>query len=55
MNIALKEANETHYWLRLLKDSDYLDEKSFTSISADSIELVKMLVSIVKTSKSNRS
>jgi four helix bundle protein len=29
MNIALKEANETEYWLMLLKDSEYIDEKSF--------------------------
>jgi|SRR5690606_1311840 len=53
MNIALKEANETEYWLMLLKDSDYLDEKSFLSIHADSSELIKLLASIVKTSKQN--
>lgn len=41
MNIALKEANETEYWLMLLKDSDYLDEKSFLSIHADSSELIR--------------
>ncbi|MGB4205434.1 MAG: four helix bundle protein [Bacteroidales bacterium] len=51
MNIALKEANETSYWLMLLKDSDYIDEISFNSIYADSLELVKLLASIVKTSK----
>jgi len=51
MNIALKEANETEYWLMLLKDSDYIDEKSFNSIHTDSIELIKLLVSIVKSSK----
>lgn len=32
MNIALKEANETEYWLMLLKDSDYIDNKNFQSI-----------------------
>ena len=53
MNIALKEANETEYWLMLLKDSDYLDETSFLSTHADSIELIKLLASIVKTSKQN--
>ncbi len=53
MNIALKEANETEYWLMLLKDSDYLDEKSFTSIHLDSSEMIKLLASIVKTSKQN--
>lgn len=51
LNIALKEANETEYWLMLLKDSNYLDVKSFKSIHADSVELIKLLTSIVKTSK----
>ena len=51
MNIALKEANETEYWLMLLKDSNYLDENSFNSIHSGSIELIKLLASIVKTSK----
>lgn len=51
MNIALKEANETEYWLMLLKDSDYPDEKSFNSIHLDSVELIKLLASIVKSSK----
>lgn len=54
MNIALKEANETEYWLMLLKDSDYLDEMMFTSIYNDSKELIKLLASIVKTSKENK-
>lgn len=53
MNIALKEANETSYWLMLLKDSDYIDEKSFDSIHTDSVELIKLLASIVKSSKNN--
>ena len=51
MNIALKEANETEYWLMLLKDSDYPDEKSFNSIHLDRVELIKLLASIVKSSK----
>ena len=54
MNVALKEANETEYWLMLMKDSDYLDEKSFSSIHADISELIKLLASIVKTSKQNK-
>ena len=53
MNIALKEANETEYWLMLLKDSEYIDEKNFNSIYPDSVELIKLLVSIVKTSRLN--
>ena len=51
MSIALKEANETDYWLNLLKDTGYLNEKLFQSISEDCIELIKMLISTVKTTK----
>jgi four helix bundle protein len=51
MSIALKEANETDYWLNLLKDTGYLNEKMFQSISADCLELIKMLVATVKTTK----
>ena len=51
MSIALKEANETNYWLNLLKDTKYLNEKMFDSISADCLELIKMLVATVKTAK----
>jgi len=54
MNVALKEANETEYWLMLLKDSDYMDEISFSSIHSDISELIKLLASIVKTSKQNK-
>ncbi|MDL2315292.1 four helix bundle protein [Bacteroidales bacterium OttesenSCG-928-C19] len=53
MNIALKEANETEYWLMLLKDSDFLSEKEFISIHIDCAELIKLLISIVKTTKQN--
>lgn len=51
MNVALKEANETEYWLMLLKDSDFLSEKEFVSIHNDCQELIKLLVSIVKSTK----
>jgi four helix bundle protein len=54
MNIALKEASETEYWLELLKATDYLDEIKFTSIIQDCKELNKLLNSIVKTIKSQR-
>ena len=53
MNIALKEANETLYWLELLHQSEYVAAQSFESIRMDSEELVKLLVSIVKTSKAS--
>lgn len=51
MNIALKEANETVYWLSLLKDSEYIDEQMFNSIFPEAEELLKILISIVKTTK----
>lgn len=51
MYVALKEANETDYWLNLLKDTNYISEKMFQSISADCSELIKMLVATVKTTK----
>ena len=51
LTVSLKEANETEYWLMLLKDSDYLDEKTFVSIHTDCDELIRLLVSILKTSK----
>lgn len=51
MNIALKEANETNYWLNLLKDSEYIDTSQFDALSKDAIEILKLLISIVKSSK----
>ena len=53
MNISLKKAQETEYWLRLLYETSYLTEREFKSIYDDSVEIVKMLTSIVKTSKEN--
>jgi four helix bundle protein len=53
LNISLKEANETEYWLMLLKDSDYIDENSFDSIHTECVEVIKLLISIVKKSKQN--
>jgi four helix bundle protein len=51
MSIALKEANETIYWLDLLHQADYIDKQSYGSISLDSEELIKLLIAIVKTAK----
>jgi four helix bundle protein len=51
MGIALKEANETEYWIELLFQSDYIDKKTFTDISADNLELLQLLVAIVKSMK----
>ncbi len=51
MNIALKEANETEYWLMLLKDTQYINEIQFDKIIDPSKELIRLLISIVKSSK----
>ena len=51
LNIAVKETNETMYWLDLLRQGDYLDKQNYQSIAADSEELIKLLIAIVKTSK----
>ncbi len=53
MSIALKEANETEYWLMLLHDTDFFNDKSFESIVSECQELIKMLICIIKSSKEN--
>ena len=52
MSISLKEANETEYWLSLLKDTDFINEDQFMSLQSDCRELIAMLVATVKTAKS---
>jgi four helix bundle protein len=51
MNVALKEANETEYWLMLLKDTEYINVEQFNAINNDCSELLKLLISIVKSTK----
>ena len=51
MGIALKEAEETDYWLYLLSESEFLDEKIYKSFNKDIKELIKLLVSIIKTAR----
>jgi len=51
--IAQKEAAETNYWLRLLRDSEFLTDKQAESLLVDCDELQKMLASSIKTSKEN--
>ena len=51
LNIALKEADETQYWLELLHESGYLQEELFKSIYQDCDELFRILVSITKKQK----
>jgi len=51
MSVALKEANETEYWLMLLKESEYIDNDSYLSIVNDCQELLRLLISTINTSK----
>ncbi|MDR0546120.1 MAG: four helix bundle protein [Dysgonamonadaceae bacterium] len=51
LSIALKEANETEYWIRLLKESGYITVQSFESVVADCKELIKLLISIINSTK----
>lgn len=55
MSIASKEARETHYWLRLLRDSKIVPDSKIKSLEAESLELLRILTAIVKTSQSNSS
>ena len=52
MSISLKEATETEYWLELLYETGYLTEDEYSSINADCDEVIKLLVSIVKSTRS---
>lgn len=54
MNISLKEACETRYWLKLLADSQYIDKESAKSIMEDCDELIRILKSIVKTTNEKK-
>jgi len=51
LTVALKEANETAYWLELLWKSDYIDTKMYQSIEPDIQALLKLLISSTKTTK----
>ena len=53
MNVALKEANEAEYWIELLRDSEYLSAAESLSILEDVSELIKLLASIVKSTKNS--
>lgn len=53
LTIGLKEANESIYWLELLHATDYINKRMFDSLVKDTVELLKMLVASVKTTKAN--
>lgn len=51
LEIALKESDETEYWLEILHETDYIDKQTFDSMITDNNELTAMLTSIIKTTK----
>lgn len=53
ISIALKEANESAYWIELLYKTEYLNEEEFRSMIEDCEELLKLLASIVKTTRAS--
>jgi four helix bundle protein len=53
LNIALKEANETEYWLDILFEGQYFDKKLYESLIEDVKELLRLLISIIKKTKTN--
>ncbi len=53
MSIASKEARETHYWLRLLRDSKIVSEPRISPLENESLELIRILTAIVKTSQTS--
>ncbi len=53
MSIALKEANESLYWLDLLNDSNLIENNIYTNLKKLNLELIAILVSSIKTAKAN--
>ena len=54
MSIALKEANETEYWLKLLYRTEYLNQSQYTSMNADIQELIGILMAICRTANTKK-
>lgn len=54
MSIALKEANESYYWIKLLYKTNYIDIRQFESLQTDINEIIGILTKICKTSNSNQ-
>jgi len=53
LNIALKESNETEYWLELIYETEYIDDKQFNSLLEDNKNITGTLINIIKTTKNN--
>jgi four helix bundle protein len=54
LTVAQKEINESLYWLELLNETDYLSKMEFDSINESAVEVIKLITSILKTTKENR-
>ncbi len=54
MSAALQNSSRVEYWLNMLQDSGYLEEREFDSMNSDNLELFSLLTSIVKTSRSRQ-
>ena len=53
LSIAQKEINETLYWLELFQATNFLSSEEFESINDDAVEIIKLITSIIKTTKNN--
>ena len=54
MSIALKEASETEFWIELLRDTNFITEQQANSMLTDCTELIKLLMTIIKTSQGKK-
>ena len=54
LHIALKECNETIFWLNLLHDTDFIGDKEYDSMAKDCKELLALLISSIKTAKTRK-
>ena len=54
LSIALKECNETLYWLNILHDTEYVSKEQFDSMYTDCQELLALLIASIKTTKQNK-
>jgi len=53
LSIAQKEINETLYWLELFQATNYLSPQEFESLNENAVEIIKLITSIIKTTKNN--
>lgn len=53
LSVSLKEASETSYWLTILNKTDYIKDEMFQSLKTDVDELIRIIISTIKTAKKN--